>query len=137
MYAGKGDHSDAAKRMAAEWGMHRLADPIGNLGKWVAFALADGSSDHTLYDSKADAIRFQHHMEQYYAYCQIRPTSMSVCDAEVFLSVSRRMYKAGVRMEDPREPIKRVGREDQASMMRTIETGGRTPASNLIVKGRG
>jgi hypothetical protein len=131
----RNNHSDAAERMAAIWGMHRLADPIGNLGKWMAIKLEDGSSDNVLYDTKADAVAHQHHMEMYFAYCQIKPVPMTVDDAEIFLSVSRRMYKAGVRMADPLQPITRVGREDQASMLRTIETGGRTRPNNLITGG--
>jgi hypothetical protein len=112
-----------------------MADPIGNLGQWFAVKLEDGTGDNELYPTKSICIRHQHGQERYFAYCQIRPTAMTVCDAEIFLSVSRRMYAAGVRMEDPHQPIKRASREDMASQMRTIESGGRFRPSNLIIPG--
>lgn len=134
-------HSDASKRMSDEYTMHRIANPYGAIGHWLAFRLSDGSSDHVLYDSKSDAVRHQHGNEQFYAFTQIRPCNMSVCDAEVFLRIHRKMYDAGLRMTDPDsarmpEPIRRSTREDMASQMRTITSGGRTRPSNLIIGGR-
>jgi hypothetical protein len=134
-------HSDAAKRASDEYQLHRIANPIGSVGGWLAIALADGRSDHVLYPSKRDAARYQHGMEQFYAFTQIRPCNMSVCDAEVFLRIHRKMYDAGLRMTDPDnvrmpEPIRRSTREDMASQMRTITSGGRTRPSNLIIGGK-
>jgi hypothetical protein len=113
------DHSDAAKRIYDIYGLHRIADPIGNLGKWIAVAISDGTSDNVLYDSRIDAIRHQHHNEFYYAYIQIVPNTMSICDAEIFLSGVRKTYDARKALMDRDHPsggmeiIPRLTVEDQ------------------------
>lgn len=123
-----GEHSDAAKRVRDEYALHRLADPIGHIGKWFAVALADGASDHVLYDSRQECVSHQHHNEMYYAYIQIVPATMTACEAETFLLTVRKMYDAGFRLTDPasrgggRELIKRVAREDQFRAIRALPT---------------
>lgn len=123
-WSGKDDHSDAAKRVYDNYHLHRTADYYGTLGKWIACALSDGSSDGIAYDSKSDAIRHQHHNEQYYAYIQITPANMTHCSAEIFLGITRRLYDAGMRMADPDHPqggkqlIQRVSVEDQLAYLR-------------------
>lgn len=115
-------HSDAAKRVYDTYHLHRTADLYGGLGKWFASALADGSSDGSLYDSKSDAIKHQHHNENYYTFIQISMENLTVCAAEVMLSLARRLYDAGLRMTDPevakRDVIKRASQEDQLAMVR-------------------
>lgn len=129
------DHSDAAKRIADTYAMHRLADPIASVGKWFAVALQDGTSDNTVYDTKQDAIRHQHHNEYYFTYIQIVPGTIGVCDAEFLLSGARKMSKARNALMDrdhPKggmEPITRLTAEDQINQI-----GGRS--SNLIIPGR-
>jgi hypothetical protein len=129
------NHSDAAKRISETFALHRLADPIGNIGHWFACAIADGTTDNVLYDSKLDAITHQHHNETYYAYVQIVPAQMSICDAEVFLSGVRKTYQARKGLIDrdhPQgglEPIRRLTVEDQMAQNAGIPT-------NLIVPGR-
>src|SRR5689334_16960600 len=93
-------HSDAARRMADHYNLHRAAMPHDSVGKWVAIALADGDSDGAMYDSKLDCIRHQHHNERYYAFVCIVPSTMSPCEAEIFLRTNRRLYDAGMRMTD-------------------------------------
>lgn len=128
-------HSDAAKRIRDTYIMHRLADPIGNIGRWFACAIQDGTTDNVLYDSRADAIRHQHHNEMYYAYVQIVPSQMSLCDAELFLSGVRKTYEARKNLIDRGAPnggleiIPRLAAEDQIAQI-----NGR--ASNLIIPGR-
>lgn len=116
------DHTDAARRVSDTYALHKVADWPGNLGKWFAVALADGRSDNTLYDSKQDAIRHQHHQENYYAYIQVTPATMTPCSGEVFLRLTRKLYDAGLRMTDPgtakREVIKRATYEDQVDQSR-------------------
>ena len=130
-------HSDAAKRVSDEYNMHRIADCHGSIGKWVAFALADGTSDHQLYDTKHSAVRHQHHNEQWYFFAQIRPVTMAVCETEAMLNMHRRMYDAGVRLIDPshahggRDMINRVSREDQGAQLRTVLSGGRSAPTNI------
>lgn len=121
-------HSDAARRLADTFNLHRVADPHGSVGKWFAVRLHDGTGDGVLYDSKVECVRHQHHNEQYYAFVKIVPLTMNVCDAEIYLSVARRAYDAGLRMTDPhdkhggRELIKRSSIEDQLSLARGFVT---------------
>jgi hypothetical protein len=128
-------HSDAAKRIVETYNLHRLADPIGNTGHWFAVAIADGTTDNDLYDSRIDAIRHQHHNEHYYAYLQIVPSQMSICDAEIFLSGVRKTYDARKALVDRDHPkggldvIPRLTVEDQLA-----QNAGRP--TNLIVPGR-
>lgn len=128
-------HSDAAKRIADTFMLHRLADPIGNIGHWFACAIADGTTDNVLYGSKRDAITHQHHNEHYYAYVQIVPAQMGYCEAEMFLSGVRKTYdarKALIDRNHPKggmEPITRLTVEDQMA-----QNAGKP--TNLIVPGR-
>lgn len=120
------EHSDAAKRVSDTFTLHRLADPIGNIGKWFAVALSTGQSDNVLYDSRSDCVLHQHHDEMWYAYIQIIPANMAVCDAETFLATHRKLYDQGIRLTDRdhhaggRVMIPRVTREDQMAQMRAI-----------------
>lgn len=129
------EHSDAAKRIWETYNLHRLADPIGNIGHWFACAIADGTTDNILYATKQDAIRHQHHNEEYYAYVQIVPTQMGICDAELFLSGVRKTYEARkslMNRDHPKggmEPISRLSVEDQLAQVFGKPT-------NLIVPGR-
>lgn len=112
-------HEDAAKRIADEYNLHRIGDEYGSIGKWIACALHDGRSDGVLYDSKPDAIRHQHHNEQWYTFIKINPHSMNACEAAVMLKTARNLYDAGLRLADPddrhggKEVIKRLTVEDQ------------------------
>jgi len=117
-------HSDAAKRTFDTYTLHRIADPYGSLGKWFAVNLGDGTGDNRLYDSKRDAIINQHHNERWYAFIQVTMAQMTVCSAEGYLAVLRRMGKAGIGVPDPddvrgsREVIKRTSSEDQLALLR-------------------
>lgn len=121
-------HSDAAKRVADEYQLHRLANFYGSIGKWIAVALADGTSDHTLYDSKREAVRHQHHNEQWYAFIRIGPNNMTACEAEIFLRMMRTLYDKGMRLTDPdavhggRDVIKRSTTEDMRANALGIST---------------
>lgn len=135
------DHSDAAKRASDQYNLHRMADPYGSIGKWIAIALADGDTDGVLYDSKSECIRHQHHNEMFYAYSRIIPANFTPCDAEIFLRMHRMMYDKGIRLTDPdshsggKEVIKRSTREDQSSLMRSIASGGRIRPRNILLPG--
>ena len=135
------EHSDAAKRASDHYCLHRIADPYGTIGKWIAIALADGDSDGSVYDSKQQCIAHQHHNEMYYAYVRIIPQDMTPCDTEIFLRMHRMMYDKGIRLADPdshsggKEVIKRLAREDQSSLMRSIASGGLIRPRNLLLPG--
>lgn len=132
--------ADAAKRTSDQYNLHRVADVHGSIGKWFAVRLSDGESDGVLYDSKSAAVTHQHHNEDFYAFVQIGPWTMSPTDAAVFLDTNRRLYDKGVRLADPehnsggRDLIKRTSREDQRNQLRALFKGDRGP-SNLIVPG--
>lgn len=120
-----GDHSDAAKRIADTFALHRLADPYGNIGYWFAAALSDGQTDGTLYESRPHAIRHQHHNEEWYAYIQIVPANLSSCEAETILRVARRAYDSGIARGDGmtrHELIRRLGWEDQIALSKGFPT---------------
>jgi hypothetical protein len=136
-----GGHTDAARRVSDTYRLHRLAAGLDAIGQWFAAALADGTSDGVLYQCKRDAVRHQHHNEQWYAFVCINPGDMSVCDAEEFLAINRMFCDKGLRLSDPdharggREVIQRVAAEDQRSLMRSIANGGRSRPSNLVYPG--
>lgn len=136
-----GAHSDAAKRVSDTYRMHRTVHGLGAAGRWIAVALADGGSDNTLYDTKGDAVRHQHHNEQWYAFVQLQPSDMSVCEAEEFMATVRTLYEAGIRLTDPDhahggpDVIQRATVEDQRSLVRSIASRGRKRPSGLVYPG--
>jgi hypothetical protein len=133
-----GGHSDAAKRVSDTYRLHRLAAGHAAIGQWFAAALADGTTDTVLYESKQAAVRHQHHNEVYFAFVCIGPHDMNVCEAEEFLALNRMLYDKGIRLTDPdhvkggREIVQRATVEDQRSLVASIANGGRSRPSNLI-----
>jgi hypothetical protein len=122
-----GTYSDAAKRLADAYNLHRIAD-INNIGRWLAVRLADGSNDGTLYDSKRDAVR--HQLDEFLcAYLPISPKTMSYKEAEAYLSFTRKAYDSGFRMPDPDSPsggpdmIRRLTREEETERIRALFKG--------------
>ena len=136
-----GDHSDAAKRASDAYRLHKAALGFAAVGKFIAVALADGSSDGVLYDTKRDAVRHQHHNEQWYAFICINPGDFNPCEAEEYLAINRTLYEHGIRLTDPeharggREVIQRATVEDQRSLVRSIASGGRSRPSGLVYPG--
>lgn len=127
-------HSDAAKRLCDTYNLHYMVDGTYNsIGKWFAAALADGSSDNTLYDDKLSAVTHQHHNESRYTFVKIVPSSMNVCEAEVMLGTARQLYNGGMRMADPDHKhggpsvIKRLMAEDQLAMLRGVASNVKMP----------
>jgi hypothetical protein len=121
-------HSDAAKRVSDIYSLHRVADPYGNIGSWFAAALADGTSDMVLYDSKQSAIKHQHHNENYYSFIQVVPAMMTPCETEVMLKIARMLYDKGNRQTDgnsKRDLIRRLGWEDQVALSKGVVTNVR------------
>jgi len=121
-------HSDAARRMSDTYALHRIGAGYSAHGKWFAVRLDDGRTDDTLYDSKPDAIRHQHHDERFYTFVKIVAPTMTPCDAEVMLRIARNLHAAGFRMADPddkhggKEVIRRSTAEDQLAQMRGRNT---------------
>ena len=125
--------ADAGKRIAGEFAMHRLADPIGNLGKFFAVRLQDGSSNHNLYPSMDEARRdiARGDDENRWLYIQLIPSMLSDKDAAILLKAQRKMYDAGIRVSsmNGRVMIPRTAREDQIAQLRSVFQG--TPPTNV------
>lgn len=132
-------HSDRAKRCSDTHRLHRSALGTEAIGRYIAVRISDGQSDGTLYDTKRDAVRHQKHNERLYAYLCIGPDDLSVCEAEATLEAFEAIMAAGLNLTDPdhphggREVIQRATVEDQRSLIRSIRSGGRIPASNLTL----
>jgi hypothetical protein len=82
-----GGHSDASKRVADWYTLHRIGG--ARPGQCFAAALADGSTDGVIYDDKAAAVTHQKHNERWYAYIHIGPPFMTVCEAASVLRMHR------------------------------------------------
>jgi hypothetical protein len=71
----------------------------------MAFALADGTTDHVVYPSKSDAIA---HMSNEFLYCYVHlagcVTGMPPKDAQLWLELHREAYDAGMRLSEPKAP---------------------------------
>ena len=92
---------DAARRMAAAV---TLAAMNGGAGRWISIKLADGSTDHTIYDSRSDAVRHQLSPE-YATYITIPPDGMTTGQADRVLDFWRQCHNQGWRAVDPRDDI--------------------------------
>lgn len=134
-------HSDAARRVSDTYRLHRLAAGMDAIGQWFAARLDDGTSDGVLYETRRDAVRHQHHNEQFYAFVAVGPWDTDVCEAETFIQMNRALYDAGLRLSDPdharggREVIQRATREDQRSLIASIASRGRSRPSGLVYPG--
>lgn len=95
--AGPFAFSDAAKRIS-DMVTQAIADRQGN--KWMAFALEDGRGNGTVYDTKADAVRFHRNAARKYCYLRIPLDYLSPRAAEVYLKVHRQLAKLGQHPDD-------------------------------------
>lgn len=120
------DLADYGLKIAHEYNMHRVADPIGNLGKFLAFGIQDAETDHTLYDSMADARAHQSDEDRCF-YVQLVPATMDPRDAALMMRAHRKMYSAGIRQSQMggRTMIPRSSREDNTAQLRSIFRGTR------------
>jgi hypothetical protein len=116
-----GGHSDAAQRVADEHNLHRIASGDAAVGRFVACALADGRSDHVLYDTKADAEQHQHGADRERVYIRINIRSMSVCGAASLLRTARMLYDLGNHQTGDRVVIPRLTNEHQARQLARLQ----------------
>lgn len=119
-------HSDEAKRFSDVYNLHRAA---GTRQGWIAVALADGSSDGEVYDSRAEAVRFKFPRERWFFYCTLQQPSMSVCAAEALLRYQRIMNEMAGAHTDRDAPgggleiIPRLCNEDIEAQIQAVRTG--------------
>lgn len=106
------------------------ADEWASVGKFMAFKLADGSTDHAVYPSKKDAVR---HVSNEFHYCfiQLHPGGMSPCEAHIMLTFYRKAYDSGFRLADPddrnggRNLIPRIGEREVLGQISALNRKGR------------
>jgi hypothetical protein len=113
-------YSDAAKRIADVMTLHSVYG--GKTGSWLAFTLADGTTDGVLYDSRSACISHQLH-ESYCLYIQLVPGGMQPKEAQALLDAYRAIYDAGMRVNSPEDhlPAISVRKEAAASMLRNLK----------------
>ncbi len=99
-FCGKRPYTDDARRMADAMNLHAVAKSKG----WAVFALLDGRSDQTAYETLDDAHRSTKWRRDDYLYLEIPaggvndPAEMQAC-----LDYARALYRAGYRLPDPRD----------------------------------
>lgn len=89
--------ADAGKRLSEAVTLAQLADPIGNIGRWLAAQLSDGRvrAETLPYPTKADAVASVWPFDRLYAYVCIPAGRMPPEEAAAFLAAVRRLYDAG------------------------------------------
>jgi hypothetical protein len=108
--------TDAAKRIHDATSLAVLhGDPMATRRGWMAFALQDGTTDHVVYPSKADAIS---HMSDEFRFAYVCLANcmggMPAKDAQIWLDLHRHVYKQGGRLTDPNQSfIMPLGREQR------------------------
>jgi hypothetical protein len=124
---------DLGKKIADTYIMHRLADPIGNIGRFFAVRLQDASTNNILYPSMDEARRDigRRDDEDRWMYVQLVPANLPPMDAAILLKTQRKMYDAGIRVSTMggRTMIPRLAREDHISQLRSVFRG--TPPTNV------
>jgi hypothetical protein len=119
-------HSDAAKRFSDVYNLHRAA---GITHGWIAGALADGSSDGEVYESRGEAVAHMWPNEDWYFYATLQQPTMTVCAAEALLRYKRVMNQIEAPHTDRDAPhgglevIPRLANEDQEAQIEAIRTG--------------
>jgi hypothetical protein len=112
------EHNDAAKRMSDAV---NLAAVNGSSGKWMAFKLSDGSTDHTVYDSRSSAVSHVSWPE-HNCFIQVDPNGMQLKEAEAVLGYWRQLHDAGGRFRDPgfHMPFQPLLKSDQVNQIRIL-----------------
>jgi hypothetical protein len=91
----------------------------GNVGKWVALRLEDGSSDGIPYDTRREAIEHQLH-EQLCCYVKVPLDGMPANDALRFILINRALYAQGYRLADPDMPGEPIYPTTEEEFLRMI-----------------
>jgi hypothetical protein len=96
-----GEHRnyDAAKRMVDMLALHQTVLTTEEIiaKRFAAFALADGSSDGTAYETRGDAMRHQKGHPALYAYIQIPLERWGTFACDTLLWYVRSVYDNGYR----------------------------------------
>lgn len=94
---------DAGKRVSDTINSHLvLYRPWYLQNKWMAFRLADGTTDNVLYDSKRDAVRHQSdEFKCFYVSFRNCGAGCTPREAAIWLVMNRQAYDKGYRFVDP------------------------------------
>jgi hypothetical protein len=120
----------AGARMADTLNAAIIANARTATGRWLAFALEDGSSDKVIYDTRLDAITHHQNKPGAMWFEQLRPAGYSADECAMTLQYARAMYSAGWR-NDPAypAPIMPVRREDAAKKQTQLNRHARRAAA--------
>lgn len=94
--------TDAAKRMADTINLKVISFPWDVLcNGYMAFALADGTSDNVVYDNHRNAARFND-AKRYAFFCfRSGMGGATPHDCQIFLDLNRHAAEAGIPMAEP------------------------------------
>lgn len=93
-------YTDHAQRMTDVMNLHAVAKAKG----WAVFALADGTSDNTAYETRDDALRSKRWNRDRYLYLQIPAGGVSdPAEMQACLDYARTLHDMGARLPDPRD----------------------------------
>lgn len=119
-----GGHSDAAKRFADVYNLHKAA---GAVAGWIAVSYAEGRGGFTVYDTRAAAVADCWPWEDRFFYCSLAERSMTICAAESVLRFRRIMAEVEKPDRDIKggglEVIPRLATEDQERQIEAVRTG--------------
>lgn len=93
----------AAQRMSDAVNIAITLGPDSAPGRYMAFSLADGSTDEVVYDTRTDAVRHTCNKPDAYCYVCLPPDGMSVRVCERFLAGHRTLYRNGYRIPHPED----------------------------------
>lgn len=93
----------AAQRMSDAVNIAVALGPDSAPGRYMAFSLADGSTDEVVYDTRNDAVRHTANKPGAYCYVCLTPDGMTVRVCERFLSGHRALYASGHRIPHPED----------------------------------
>jgi hypothetical protein len=114
-------YSDDAKRFAAEVNLQLTAGGFDVIGKFMAIRLRDGGTDHAVYDSTAEAARFQPDEDKCF-YFQIPLDGLTDKEAAIGLQWYRAGHDAGQRYRtmDGNQLIMPITNEEIARQYRAL-----------------
>lgn len=94
--------TDAARRMSDTINLKITCQPWDVLANgYMAFRLDDGSSNGTIYDSKADAVRFTDEKRHAYFCFRTAMAGANARDCQLFLDMNRAAADAGIPLAEP------------------------------------
>lgn len=95
-------HPDDIKRLTDGYMDALMVDRTGRKGKWMAFALSDGSTSGVVFDTYKEAKKFN--QDRPCLVLQLQPDGIRPKAAKAILEFHRGLWDAGLRLGDPDAP---------------------------------